>query len=89
MRNQAFSTSQQRTAFSESDTHRHEERNSEIDKHKNDSVGKAQEGKGEWKKELASNSEAAIKADRGEIDASQDSIKKLENETQEILGNKK
>ena len=30
-----------------------------------------------------------IKADRGEIDASKDNIKKLEKETQEILGNKK
>ena len=37
-----------------------EERNSEIDKHKSESVDNAKEGKGEWKKELASNSEAAV-----------------------------
>ena len=37
-----------------------EERNAEIEKHKQDSVEKAKEGKGEWKGELASNSEAAV-----------------------------
>ena len=36
------------------------ERRSEIDKHKDESVSKAKDGKGEWKKELASSSEAAV-----------------------------
>lgn len=31
-----------------------------IDDHKHDSVSKSKDGKGEWKKELASNSEAAV-----------------------------
>ena len=34
----------------------------EIDHHKNDQIQKQKEGKGEWKGELASQSEAAVRA---------------------------
>ena len=36
------------------------ERRQEIDKHKDESVSKAKNGEGEWKRELASSSEAAV-----------------------------
>jgi len=35
-----------------------------VQKHKDDSVAKQKSGEGHWKSELASDSEAAIKADR-------------------------
>lgn len=37
-----------------------EDRAGEIDHHKNDQLQKQKEGKGHWKQELASNSEAAV-----------------------------
>ena len=37
-----------------------EERNAEIEHHKNDQLNKQKEGKGHWKRELSSNSEAAV-----------------------------
>ncbi|MCJ1365232.1 hypothetical protein MMC16_004353 [Acarospora aff. strigata] len=69
-------------ALSESDLGR-EDRDKEIDHHKEDQLQKQKEGKGHWKSELASNSEATVKADRGEVDASPDNIKKLQDETAE------
>ena len=38
-----------------------DERKAEIDKHKDESLDKQKSGKGEWKKELASSSEAAVR----------------------------
>lgn len=42
----------------------HPERASDIDRHKSDSVEKAKSGKGEWKPELASQSEQALSGDK-------------------------
>ncbi|MCJ1252329.1 hypothetical protein MMC24_000134 [Lignoscripta atroalba] len=70
-----------RAALSENDRHR-DGMDHEIDHHKNDQIQKQKEGKGEWKGELASQSEAAIKADRGDIDSSEDTINKLQKETE-------
>jgi len=55
----------------------------EIDHHKNDQLQKQKDGKGHWKGELASQSEAAIKADREEINASEETISKLQKETEQ------
>ena len=38
-----------------------DERKSEIDKHKHESVTNAKDGKAEWKHELASSSESAVR----------------------------
>lgn len=38
----------------------HEGRKEEIEEHKSDSLNKAGKGKGEWKDELASNSESIV-----------------------------
>ncbi|KAL9027660.1 MAG: hypothetical protein Q9196_003848, partial [Gyalolechia fulgens] len=37
-----------------------EDRKAAIDHHKNDQLNKQKDGKGHWKKELSSNSEAAV-----------------------------
>jgi len=66
----------------------HEGRHEEIDKHTRDNLEKQKEGKGQWKDELASESESAVKADRGEIDASEDTIRKLQEETEKIAKQK-
>lgn len=58
----AFHTSRARFALSESDGDV-PDRNAKIDHHKNDAVQKAKKGDPEWKPELASNSEQAVKAD--------------------------
>lgn len=36
------------------------DRKAKIDEHKDDQLNKQKEGKGHWKKELSSNSEAAV-----------------------------
>ncbi|KAK5134083.1 hypothetical protein LTR08_006973 [Meristemomyces frigidus] len=58
-----------------------EGRAEEVEHHKQDQLQKQKEGKGHWKDELASDSESAIKADRGDIEASDDTIKKMQEET--------
>ncbi|KAI0162956.1 hypothetical protein LQW54_011329 [Pestalotiopsis sp. IQ-011] len=47
------------------------------EEHKQDSLNKHKSGKGEWKPELASNSEEAVKADR----ENKDDIKTLQEKT--------
>jgi len=70
-----------RAALNETDRDR-DNLHEEIDHHKNDQLQKQKEGKGHWKGELASSSEASIKADREEIEASEDNISKLQKETE-------
>ncbi|KGO74664.1 hypothetical protein PITC_082730 [Penicillium italicum] len=41
---------------------------SHYESHKQEGIKNTKEGKGKWKSELASNSEAGVKADRGELD---------------------
>lgn len=43
------------------------DRDAKIEHHKNDTVQKARKGEPEWKPELASNSEQAVKADDHEM----------------------
>jgi len=66
----------------------HEGRAEEIDTHKADLLKKQKEGKGEWKEPLASDSESIVKADRGEVEASEETIKQLQEETAKIEGKK-
>ncbi|KAF2842137.1 hypothetical protein M501DRAFT_998389 [Patellaria atrata CBS 101060] len=72
-----------RFAGKESALH-HEGRAEEVEKEKHDQLRKQKEGKGEWKSSLASDSESIIKADRGEVDASEDTIKKLQEESAKV-----
>jgi len=61
-----FHTSASRWAFSEhdrDDDNRHEK----VEHHKQDSLNKQKSGKGEWKNELASQSEQVIAGDRSNM----------------------
>ncbi|KAH8696436.1 hypothetical protein BGW36DRAFT_187240 [Talaromyces proteolyticus] len=67
----AFSTSAAQNALKEGDTNR-DNVNEEYERLKEQSLSEAKQGKRYWKQELASESEAGVKADRGETGASQD-----------------
>ncbi|KAL9588053.1 MAG: hypothetical protein Q9203_003130 [Teloschistes exilis] len=84
----SFHISACRAALSESDhsEHDHEDRKAKIDHHKEDQLNKQKEGKGHWKAELSSNSESAIKADRGEIHNAEEDIAALQKETEKVMG---
>ncbi|KAK4465911.1 hypothetical protein QBC42DRAFT_260064 [Cladorrhinum samala] len=53
----------------------------EYERHKHDSINKAKSGQGQWKPELASNSEENIRADRLHHGSSKEDMKKLQEET--------
>lgn len=57
-----------------------EGRAEEVEKHKQEQLRAQKEGKGQWKDELASDSESIIKADRDSVDAKK-SINELQHET--------
>ncbi|KIW33637.1 hypothetical protein, variant [Cladophialophora immunda] len=59
----AIHTSSARLALSEDHAHT-EDRAADIERHKSDSVEKAKTGRGEWKPELASQSEQATRGDK-------------------------
>ncbi|KAL8726587.1 MAG: hypothetical protein Q9166_006622 [cf. Caloplaca sp. 2 TL-2023] len=67
----------------------HDDRKAKIDHHKDDQLNKQKEGRGHWKQELSSNSEAAIKADREEISNVEEDIAALQKETEQAVGNEK
>ncbi|PSN73083.1 hypothetical protein BS50DRAFT_629159 [Corynespora cassiicola Philippines] len=70
-----------RCAGKESALH-HEGRAEEVESEKQDLLRKQKDGKGHWKEELASDSESVVKADRGEVEASEETIKKLQKEAE-------
>ncbi|KAI9679433.1 MAG: hypothetical protein M1817_005455 [Caeruleum heppii] len=72
-----------RMALSESDRNRDGDNlEQKYEDHKNDQLQKQKEGKGHWKAELASDSESAVKADRGEASiSSEEDIKNLQKQT--------
>ncbi|KAF2428902.1 hypothetical protein EJ08DRAFT_650874 [Tothia fuscella] len=82
-----ISSTAQRRAGQEDALHK-EGRKEEIEHHKQDQLKKQEQGQGHWKDELASNSESIIKAERGEVEASQSTIEKLQKETNELLKKK-
>ncbi|KAK8219213.1 hypothetical protein M8818_000945 [Zalaria obscura] len=65
-----------------------ENRAEEAEAAKQKQLKKQKEGKGEWHEELASDSESIVKADRGDIDASADTIKKLQEESAKVASKK-
>ncbi|QDS74274.1 hypothetical protein FKW77_003350 [Venturia effusa] len=83
-----FGSTAVRQAGKEDALHK-EGRSDEIEHHKQDSLKKVKEGTAEWKDALASNSESIIKADRGELDASSETIEKLQKESEKLLKNQK
>ncbi|EKV06038.1 putative mitochondrial carrier protein pet8 [Penicillium digitatum] len=51
--------------------------------HKQEGIKNTKEGKGKWKSELASNSEAGVKADRGELDDDM-SFREMQEKTKHV-----
>ncbi|KAF6229171.1 hypothetical protein HO133_007287 [Letharia lupina] len=77
-----------RAVLSESDHGGHhdaEDRKAKIDHHKDDQLNKQKDGKGHWKRELGSNSESAVKADREEITDAEHDVESLQKETSEAM----
>ncbi|KAK0259824.1 hypothetical protein LTS09_005667 [Friedmanniomyces endolithicus] len=72
----------------ESELH-NENRGEEAEAHKQDQLRKQKEGKGQWKGELASESESMIKADRNETENAEEDIEKLQEKTTELANEKK
>ncbi|KAG8527587.1 uncharacterized protein KY384_007740 [Bacidia gigantensis] len=56
-----------------------------IEEHKDDQLAKQKEGKGHWKRELATSSESAVIADKSETTNLEDDIAALQKETGEAL----
>lgn len=82
----AFHTFPPRSALKESDN-TSKDRDSlpeEYEAHKEEQLDLARKtGKGKWKHELASNSEAAVKADRDETADTDEHIRELQKKTEE------
>ncbi|KAH8690364.1 hypothetical protein GQ44DRAFT_636990 [Phaeosphaeriaceae sp. PMI808] len=66
----------------------HEGRAEEIDREKAESLKEQKDGKGSWKEGLASDSESIVKAERGEVEASAETIKKLQDEAKKVADKK-
>ncbi|KAJ5782586.1 hypothetical protein N7457_004360 [Penicillium paradoxum] len=49
-----------------------------YESHKQEGIRNSKQGKGKWKSELASNSEADVKADRGELDRGHPVVQQME-----------
>ncbi|CAG8903689.1 unnamed protein product [Penicillium egyptiacum] len=54
-----------------------------YESHKQEGIKDTVEGKGKWKSELASNSEAGVKADRGELDGDA-SFQEMQERTKDV-----
>jgi len=83
----SFQTTQFLAAGKESALH-NEDRANEAEHFKNEQLRKQKEGKGEWHEEIASDSESIIKADRGDIHASDKTIEQLQKETEKLAEQK-
>ncbi|OAP62959.1 hypothetical protein AYL99_02186 [Fonsecaea erecta] len=82
----AIHTSSARLALSEDHAH-NENRAADIERHKSDSVEKAKTGRGEWKPELASQSEQATRGDKHNMTMEQ--MQKMTKEKAEQDGKQK
>ncbi|PYH31322.1 uncharacterized protein BO87DRAFT_378957 [Aspergillus neoniger CBS 115656] len=76
----ALHTSIPRPGLKESDHNRDDLANIyEAEKH--DQVKSSKEGKAKWKQEIASDSEASVKADRGEVDSDDNNFGAMQERT--------
>ncbi|GFF42170.1 hypothetical protein IFM61606_01858 [Aspergillus udagawae] len=79
----AFHNSAARLGLKESDRNR-DDLDSFYEAEKQDQLKSTKEGKAKWKGELASNSEASVKADRGELDSDDKDFESLQNRTKDL-----
>ncbi|PWY72206.1 hypothetical protein BO94DRAFT_539330 [Aspergillus sclerotioniger CBS 115572] len=73
-------TSIPRRGLKESD-HNREDLASIYEAEKHDQLRSTKEGKAKWKQEIASDSEASVKADRGEVDSDDKSFGAMQERT--------
>ncbi|KAF2869963.1 hypothetical protein BDV95DRAFT_497194 [Massariosphaeria phaeospora] len=66
-----------------------EGRADEVEAEKAKSLKEQKEGKGNWKEELASDSESIVKADRAEHGSTEETIKKLQEEGKKMAEQQK
>ncbi|KAF2861712.1 hypothetical protein K470DRAFT_214440 [Piedraia hortae CBS 480.64] len=78
----SFSSLTSLRAGKESELH-NENRANEADKHKHDQLEKAKSGKNNWSEKLASDSEESVKADRGDMNGSGESVADLQKQSTE------
>ncbi|KAL2862252.1 uncharacterized protein BJX67DRAFT_366642 [Aspergillus lucknowensis] len=83
----AFHTSAVRSGLKEGDQSR-DELNNIYEEEKQAQIKRHKEGKGKWNQNLASNSEASVKADRGEIE-DKESFIDLQDRTKNELSKKR
>ncbi|KAL3478601.1 hypothetical protein BJX99DRAFT_223992 [Aspergillus californicus] len=69
----AFHTSSARQGLKEGD-HSRDDLQNVYEQEKQENVKRNKDGKGKWNQNLASNSEASVKADRGEVDSKESFI---------------
>ncbi|CAG8030784.1 unnamed protein product [Penicillium salamii] len=77
-----FHTSAVRS-LNENDRHR-DNLADHYESHKQQGLKESKEGKGKWKSELASTSEADVKADRGEFDGEHPSFEAMQEKTKHL-----
>ncbi|KAJ5102048.1 hypothetical protein NUU61_004270 [Penicillium alfredii] len=82
-----FHTSAVRSSLKETDKNRDDLPNF-YEAQKEDQVKNSKEGKAKWKAELASNSEADVKADRGEIESDDATFEALQDRTKHLPNRK-
>ncbi|PWY89021.1 hypothetical protein BO70DRAFT_393539 [Aspergillus heteromorphus CBS 117.55] len=80
-------TSAPRQGLKESD-HNREDLGTHYESHKHEQLKSSKEGKAKWKQELASNSEASVKADRGEVDHEDGHFGSLQEKTKGLPNEK-
>ncbi|KAM3529283.1 hypothetical protein NHJ13051_001944 [Beauveria bassiana] len=64
-------------------SHKESSSNDDVDKHKLDLLRKHKDGSAHWKRELASDSEEAVKADKG-YGASKETLEQLQERTKKM-----
>ncbi|KAE8150583.1 hypothetical protein BDV25DRAFT_154071 [Aspergillus avenaceus] len=79
----AFHTSSLRPGLKESD-HNRDDLPETYEAEKQDQLKNSKEGKAKWKQELASNSEASVKADRGDLDGDGPDMAELQKQTKHL-----
>ncbi|KAL4893520.1 hypothetical protein BDV59DRAFT_177533 [Aspergillus ambiguus] len=79
----SFHTSSFRPGLKESD-HNRDDLHNVYEAEKQDQLKHTKEGKAKWKQELASNSEASVKADRGEVDSDSKDFNEMQKKTKHL-----
>ncbi|GES60223.1 hypothetical protein M752DRAFT_278203 [Aspergillus terreus] len=83
----SFHSSSVRPGLKESD-HNRDNLDHVYESEKQEQLKSSKEGKAKWKQELASNSEASVKADRGETDSDSKDFNEMQQKTKHLPNQK-